>query len=204
MARREGTHSGAGPLGALLSPREEPDSRMKRSAWFVVVFAIGLTITARVAGADLEGQSGPLAWRATDVQQNTTTVDGKRHARHEFRLTLKNVRADTATLSAYQAAVSYFGIQLNEETGPLNTTLIPGREFAMTLFMLQQCLNDAAALVGLPPVRVGDYFVEHLTGTIGSLAGMPIPIDGILGANFIAAFRVTIDHRGRELRLEPH
>jgi Aspartyl protease len=60
-----------------------------------------------------------------------------------------------------------------------------------------------ARVVHLPAVRVGDYIVEHLTGVITSLAGFPIPIDGVLGANFIAAFRVGIDHRAKELRLEP-
>ena len=90
------------------------------------VLAIGVTVTAGVAAADLEGQSGPLAWRATDVQQNTTTLDGKRHARHEFGLTLKNARADTVTLSGYHAAMSYFGIQASEIAGPLDVTLTSG------------------------------------------------------------------------------
>jgi hypothetical protein len=60
-----------------------------------------------------------------------------------------------------------------------------------------------APLVRLPAVRVGDYVVEHLTGSISSLAHWPIAIDGILGANFIEAFRVTVDHRARQLRLDP-
>ena len=51
-------------------------------------------------------------------------------------------------------------------------------------------------------MRVGDYIVEHLTGAVTSLAGFPFAIDGVLGTNFIEAFRVTIDHRAKELRLE--
>jgi hypothetical protein len=292
------------------------------------VLAIGLTIIASVAAADLEGQSGPLAWRAADVQQGTTTVDGKRHARHEFGLTLKNIGADPVTLSRYQVAVSYFGIQMNEDRGMLDAILTPGQELRLPLFMLMTCSDDTrpcrfaegptwrivvtgraagnefsapielllpadapspvvrrervrvtratpsreplapipaifkanlvlvaasinghdltllldtgaqacvlrpeaakrigvsvsadgpvlplftvagtpgnATLVNLPAVRVGDYVVEHLTGVISSIAGFPIPIDGVLGANFISAFRVSIDHRARELRLEPH
>ena len=62
--------------------------------------------------------------------------------------------------------------------------------------------SAGGALVQLPPVRVGDYIVEHLTGAVTSLAGFPFAIDGVLGTNFIEAFRVTIDHRAKELRLE--
>jgi len=290
------------------------------------VLAIGLAIVAPVAAADLEGQSGPIAWRASDVQQNTTTIDGKRHARHEFGLTLKNSGADTVTFSGYEVAVSYFGIQMNEARGTLDATLTPGLEIRLPLFMLIACPAEArtcrfsegptwrivvtgraagneftapielalpadatspvvrhervrvtraasapaparipvaftanlvlvsasingqdltllldtgaqacvlspeaakrvgvtalpdgptlplftlgstgnGALVRLPALRIGDYVVEHLTALISSLAGFPIPIDGVLGANFIAAFRVSIDHRAKELRLEPH
>jgi hypothetical protein len=290
------------------------------------VLTIGLTITAHVGAADLEGHSGPLAWRASDVQQNTTTVDGKRHARHEFVLILKSVRAETLTLTGYEALVSYFGVQLSEISAPLQTAVASGREFRLALSALLACPDDAgscrfaegptwrvvvtgraaanefaapmeivlpadaaspvvrrervrvtrapsspqpapiratfkanlvlvsasinghdltllldtgaqicvlspeaatrvgvaassggpalpligfhatrdAAVVHLPAVRVGDYIVEHLTGVISSLAGFPIPVDGVLGANFIAAFRASIDHRARELRLEPH
>jgi Aspartyl protease len=60
-----------------------------------------------------------------------------------------------------------------------------------------------AALVEWPALRIGDYVVEHLTGGIAALPEFPIPIDGLIGANLIEAFRVTIDHRARELRLEP-
>jgi hypothetical protein len=301
---------------------------MGHRARCAAVLAIGLTITASLAAADLEGQSAPLAWRATDVQQGTTTVDGQRHARHEFGLTLKNTGADPVTLSRYQVAVSYFGIQMNEDRGTFDATLTPGQELRLPLFMLMACPDDArpcrvsegptwrievagraagnefsapielvlpadatspvvrrervrvtratpspqppapipatfkanlvlvaasinghdltllfdtgaqacvlrpeaakrvgvslsadgpalplftvagtpgnATLVNLPAVRVGDYIVEHLTGVISSIAGFPIPIDGVLGANFIAAFRVSLDHRAKELRLEPH
>ena len=60
-----------------------------------------------------------------------------------------------------------------------------------------------AAVVEWPPLRIGDYVIEHLVGGIAELPEFPVPIDGVLGANFIEAFRVTIDHRAKELRLEP-
>jgi hypothetical protein len=58
-------------------------------------------------------------------------------------------------------------------------------------------------LVRLPPLRVGGYVVEHLTAAIATLVDLPVPIDGVLGANFMEAFRVGIDHRAKELHLEP-
>jgi hypothetical protein len=288
--------------------------------------AMELIIATGAAAAGLEGRSGPLAWRATDVQQNITTVDGKRHARHEFGLTLKNVSADSISLNAYEALVSYFGVHTSEIGAPLRTNLASGLEFRLSLSTLLPCpaeprtcrfsegpswrvvvagraaghefttpieltlpadasspvvlrervlvtraassadptlipssfkanlvlvrasinghdltllfdtgaqvcvLSPEAAkrvgvtappdgpvmpligffgvpgdapLVRLPTVRVGDYVVEHLTGSISSVAHFPIAIDGVLGANFIEAFRVTVDHRARQLRLDP-
>ena len=290
------------------------------------VMALGLVVTTVARAGDLEGESGPLAWRATDVQQNTTTVDGKRHARHEFALTVKNPGASTLTLTGYEATISYFGVQLSEMAGPLQATLPTGREYRLSLYTLIACPDESRAcrysegptwrivlsgragdtsalsapidvmlptdsnlpivrrervvvtrtpsgadsarvpakfkpgvilvpasvnghdvtllfdtgaqlcllspeaarrlgiavpadaptlpligvgspaggpVVQLPPVRVGDYVVEHLSGAVTSLAGFPFAIDGVLGTNFIEAFRVTIDHRAKELRLEP-
>ena len=66
---------------------------MGRPLVCAAAMALGLTVTAVARAGDLEGRSGPLAWRATDVQQSTVTVDGKRHARHEFALTVKNTGA---------------------------------------------------------------------------------------------------------------
>ncbi len=284
---------------------------------------MGLTITPVATGGDLEGRSGPLAWRATDVQQNVASVDGKRHARHEFALTVKNTGAQALTLESYGAAITYFGLPLSEMTGTLQTTVPPGSESRLSFATLLACLDDAAAcrfaegpswrivvagraagdaftapievtlpvdgaspivrresvrvtrptsspdptrvaatfkaniilvpvsingqdltmvfdtgaqasvlssdaarrlgiavpadapvlplmgvgpavrgpLVLLPPLRVGDYVVEHLTGVVTSLE-FPFVVDGFLGANFIEAFRVSIDYRAKELRLE--
>lgn len=63
--------------------------------------------------------------------------------------------------------------------------------------------RGAGTLVRLPAMRVGDYVVDRLTVAVAPLADVGEPIDGILGMNFIEAFRVTIDQRAGELRLEP-
>ena len=284
---------------------------------------VGLVLTRVATAGELEGRSGPLAWRATDVQQNVTSVDGKRHARHEFALIVKNADAQAVTLDGYDAAIRYFGLPLSEMTGSLQTTVSPGRESRMSLATLLACPDDSVAcrfaegpswrivvagraagdafmapieltlpvdgaspivrresvrvtratsspdptrvavtfkaniilvpvsinghdlsmvfdtgaqasvltsdaarrlgiavpadapvlplmgvgqtgrgpLVQLPALRVGDYVVEHLTGVVTPI-GFPFVIDGFLGANFLEAFRVTIDHRAKELRLE--
>jgi len=60
----------------------------------------------------------------------------------------------------------------------------------------------SAPLVPLPPLRVGDYVLEHLTAAIAPIPELPIPVDGILGANFIELFRMTVDYRGKQLYLE--
>ena len=270
---------------------------MGRTLVCAAAMALGLTVTAVARAGDLEGRSGPLAWRATDVQQSTVTVDGKRHARHEFALTVKNTGAGPLSLSGYEAAISYTLLACPDESracrfseGPSWRITLTGRAENNTAFtapielMLptdanvpivrrervlvrrvpsgpdparvpatfkpgvilvpasvnghdvtllfdtgsQVCLlspevarrlgivipadapslaligvgSAGGALVQLPPVRVGDYIVEHLTGAVTSLAGFPFAIDGVLGTNFIEAFRVTIDHRAKELRLE--
>jgi hypothetical protein len=295
------------------------------AARLLAVVSLGLTMTGVARAGELEGRSGPIAWRASDVQQTTATVDGKRHARHEFALTVKNTGAGPLRLSAYEAAVSYFGVQVSEMAGPLQVAVPAGREYRLSLYTLIACPDESRAcrfsegptwrivlsgraetdtaftaplevilptdanvpivrrervrvtrvssgsdparvpatfkrsvilvpasvnghdvtllfdtgsqvcllspevarrlgiavpadapslpligvgspaggvLVQLPPVRVGEYVVEHLTGAVTSLEGFPFAIDGVLGANFIEAFRVTLDHRGKELRLE--
>jgi len=96
---------------------------MGRTLVCAAAMALGLTVTAVARVGDLEGRSGPLAWRATDVQQSTVTVDGKRHARHEFALTVKNTGAGPLSLSGYEAAISYFGVPMNEMAGPLQVTV---------------------------------------------------------------------------------
>src|SRR5213593_2384047 len=106
---------------------------------------MGLTITPVATAGDLEGRSGPLAWRATDVQQNVASVDGKRHARHEFALTVKNTGAQALTLESYGAAITYFGLPLSEMTGTLQTTVPPGSESRLSFATLLACLDDAAA-----------------------------------------------------------
>ena len=297
-----------------------------RSRWAAALIT-GLTITSGVTAAELEGRSGAIAWRATDVQQNMTSVDGKRHARHEFVLTLKNVGTSALRLMGYEAAVSYFGIPLTESTGSFQVTLPPGGEYRFLPSALLACLDESracrfsegpswriiiagraggdgaftepieltlpteasapvvrrervvvtrvtsgpdpatrvlaafkasailvpasvnghdltllfdtgaqvsilrpdvarrvgiavppdapafpiigfgapisGAIVRLPPVRIGDYLVEHLTGAVTSFPDFPFVIDGVLGTNFMEAFRITIDHRAKELRLEP-
>ena len=100
---------------------------MGRTLVCAAAMALGLTVTAVARAGDLEGRSGPLAWRATDVQQSTVTVDGKRHARHEFALTVKNTGAGPLSLSGYEAAISYFGVPMNEMAGPLQVTVPSGR-----------------------------------------------------------------------------
>jgi hypothetical protein len=297
---------------------------MRWEPLYAAVIALGLTVPGDACAGDLDGRSGPIAWRATDVQQNTATVDGKRHARHEFALTVKNPGTEPLSLSAYEAAISYFGVQMSETTGALQVTVAAGGEYRMSLYTLMACPDESRAcrfsegptwritltgraknntaftapievmlptdanvpivrrervvvtrvpsgsdptrvpatfkpgvvlvpatvnghavtllfdtgaqicllspevarrlgiaipadapslaligvgsgggpLVQLPPVRVGDYVVEHLTGAVTSLSGFPFAIDGVLGTNFIEAFRVTIDHRAKELRLE--
>ena len=297
---------------------------MGLQAHCVAALLTALTLTPIANAGDLDGQSGPLAWRATDIQQNVTTVDGKRHARHEFMLTVKNTGTQAVTLESYRASISYFGLHLTEIAGAVRTTVPPGREYQFSFVALLACLDDSTTcrfsegpgwrilvtgrvagsaftasievtlpvdnasrivrragvrvtrptsssdptrvaatfnanmilvpvainghdltlvfdtgaqtcvlspdaarrlgitippdapalsltgfgsavrgpLVPLPPVRVGEYVVEHMTGLVASMAGFPFAVDGVLGANFIEAFRVTIDYRAKELRLE--
>ena len=298
---------------------------MGRHPMSVAALLFGLTLARTATAAEVEGRSDPLAWRATDVQQNTTTVAGKRHARHEFLLTLKNPTADPLTITGYEASVSYVGVTVADMTGPVQLTLPAGAEHRVSLFALIACPDESracrfaegpswriafagradtkaftapieftlpldahspvapgpkmlvtpvlpnadtrrlpatfrssvilvpasmngqdlmmlfdtgaqvsmlrpdtarrlgivvpadapalpiasigapagGALVRLPPMRVGDYVVEHMTAAVTNFAEFPFVIDGILGANFIEAFRVSIDHRAKELRLEP-
>jgi Aspartyl protease len=293
--------------------------------------AIVLTLTLGVAAAhaaDLEGVSGPLAWRIGDVRQGPTTMDGVPHVRHEFTLVVKNVGPRTVVLRGYTTQMSYAGVPTPETTASLDARLTPASEYKFQLYALLRCLDastpcrfalgpgwrvtlsgrdsggaefttpidvtlpvesgrpvvatpsvrvsrasassganaervaarftsnviivpasaggedlwllldtgaqlsvlrpevarrlglsvsaDApvfpvmgvgggvnAQLVELPVLRVGEHVVERMMVGIAALPDFPLPIDGVLGGNFIEVFRVTIDHRAKELRLEP-
>jgi hypothetical protein len=60
-----------------------------------------------------------------------------------------------------------------------------------------------AAVVEWPPLRLGEYVIEHLIGGIAALPEFPITFDGVIGATFIEAARITLDYRARERRLDP-
>ena len=283
---------------------------------------------APVQAADLEGKSGPISWRISDVRQGPTTMDGVAHARHEFTLVVRNVTSRPLTLRSYAAAMSYAGIAASETTVSMDARLPPGVEYKFQFYALLPCPDTStpcrfrlgpawlialsgrdgssaeftapidvtlpvesgrpvvaipklrvtraagtsgeaaarinarftsnvilvpasaggeelwllfdtgaqismlrpevarrlglsvsadgpvfpvmgfggrvnAALLEWPPLRIGDYVVEHLIGGIAAIPEFPFPIDGVIGANLIEAFRVTIDQRARELRLEP-
>jgi len=60
-----------------------------------------------------------------------------------------------------------------------------------------------ASLAESPPLRIGDYVIEHLAVGVAELPDFPLAIDGVIGGNFVEAFRITIDHRAKDVRLEP-
>jgi Aspartyl protease len=61
----------------------------------------------------------------------------------------------------------------------------------------------SAPLVRVASLQVGDYTVENLLVAVTALPPFPgLHLDGFLGGNFIALFRMTLDSRARELRLE--
>jgi hypothetical protein len=63
-----------------------------------------------------------------------------------------------------------------------------------------------APIVILPAFQVGDYVIENLPVaivTLQLLAMLQLPTDGLLGANFMEFFRMTVDRQAKELRLEP-
>ncbi len=58
-------------------------------------------------------------------------------------------------------------------------------------------------IVALRPLRLGSHEVDNLfVGIVSSPMTRTLGIDGILGADFLDAFRLTIDRRARELRLD--
>ena len=58
-------------------------------------------------------------------------------------------------------------------------------------------------IVALRTLQLGSYEVDNLfVGIVSSPMIRTLGIDGILGADFLDAFRLTIDRRARELRLD--
>jgi hypothetical protein len=61
-----------------------------------------------------------------------------------------------------------------------------------------------APIVIIPSFQVGDYVVENLPVAVVTLQLLTtFQSDGLLGANFMEFFRMTLDRRAKELRLEP-
>jgi hypothetical protein len=63
--------------------------------------------------------------------------------------------------------------------------------------------TTSAPLVRVASLQVGEYTVDNLLVAVTALPSFPgLSLDGLLGGNFIALFRMTLDSRAKELRLE--
>jgi len=109
--------------GAHVGYASKPMAPLARSCAVLTLMLIAGA--APVPAADLEGKSGPLSWRISDVRQGTTTMDGVAHARDEFTLVVRNVPSRPLTLRSYAAAMSYAGIAASETTVSLDARLPP-------------------------------------------------------------------------------
>jgi len=64
-------------------------------------------------------------------------------------------------------------------------------------------VRDAPIII-IPSFQVGDYVVENLPVAVVTLQLLTtFQSDGLLGGNFMEFFRMTLDRRAKELRLEP-
>jgi predicted aspartyl protease len=64
----------------------------------------------------------------------------------------------------------------------------------------------SAPIVIIPSLQLGDHVVENLPVAVVAwhlFAVLPNKIDGLLGANVMEFFRMTVDRRAKELRREP-
>src|SRR5262245_20913335 len=104
-------------------------------ALLVVLLAAPLPLTA----GELEGTSGPLAWRAVDLRRGTQVIDGKENETYEVTLVVKNTTPTALMLSSYEVKASYSGFQIPERTAAGSWRLEPGGALAVPLQLSFVC-----------------------------------------------------------------
>lgn len=110
------------------------------------------------------------------------------------------------------AVVNGSAVSLVLDTGAQFTVLSPDvatrlgivvRPDAPTLPIAGIGASDAPIVI-VSSLQVGDYIVENLPIAVATMHVMSqFQVDGLLGGNFLAFFRMTLDRRAKELRLEP-
>jgi len=75
----------------------------------LVVVALALTCASCVGFVRTEGSSGPIAWRATDLESITQTIEGQPAETYRFALVVKNVSDRTIALTRIERTVFYPG-----------------------------------------------------------------------------------------------
>jgi len=110
------------------------------------------------------------------------------------------------------AVVNGSAVSLMLDTGAQATILSPDVASRLGIvvppdaptFPLAGIGTSDAPIVILPSLQVGDYVVENLPIAVATLhVASQFQIDGLLGGNFLAFFRMTLDRRAKELRLRP-
>lgn len=112
----------------------------------LLVLASGCATLA--LGPRLEGQSGPVAWRATDLKIETRTIQGEPREVYSFVLVLREMQGDRLTFTKMERVLSKHGSQAAMTTDTGRWTLQPRGEFRLPLWsyfycrLPGECLDD--------------------------------------------------------------
>jgi len=107
----------------------------------LVLLVVLLAAPRPLTAGELEGTSGPLAWRAVDFRRGTQVIDGKENETYEVTLVVKNTTLTALTLSGYGVKASYTGFQIPERTAAGNWRLEPGGALAVPLQLSFVCAS---------------------------------------------------------------
>jgi predicted aspartyl protease len=124
----------------------------------------------------------------------------------QFRV-IKNAIIVEATLNQQKS------VPLLLDTGASNTIIAPDLSEYAQVNQKEETIKQKVLLVGgetiempfakLPEIRVGEAVVKNLTvGIYKAFPERPF-VKGILGADFLNNFTVTIDHSTHQLKLSP-
>lgn len=103
----------------------------------LLVLASGCATLA--LGPRLEGQSGPVAWHATDLKIETRTIQGEPREVYSFILVLREMQGDRLTFTKMERVLSKHGSQASMTTDT-GRWILPARgEFRLPLWSYFSC-----------------------------------------------------------------
>src|SRR2546425_7960947 len=114
-------------------------SRMRLTAVVVSAFALITAGGCAALGVRTEGTNGPFAWRITDLTVETREINGQPVDGRAFTLVVKNVSAETLTLTKMDEKRYQPGAAPGSSSYTGTWVLRPGAEWKIPRFYSLRC-----------------------------------------------------------------